>query len=31
MRDEPLLREVRTNHFAACHFAEELPAANGSV
>jgi len=26
MRDEPLLREVRTNHFAACHFAEELPA-----
>ena len=31
MRDEPLLREVRTNHFAACHFAEELPAANGSI
>ena len=31
MRDEPLLREVRTNHFAACHFAEELPTVNGSV
>jgi len=31
MRDEPLLREVRTNHFTACHFAEELPAANGSI
>jgi oligopeptide/dipeptide ABC transporter ATP-binding protein len=31
MRDEPLLREVRTNHFAACHFAEKLPAASGSA
>ena len=31
MRDEPPLREVNPNHFAACHFAEALPAANGSI
>jgi len=31
MRDEPPLREVNPCHFAACHFAEALPAANGSI
>jgi len=31
MLDEPPLREVTPNHFAACHFAEALPAANGSI
>jgi len=31
MRDEPPLREVTPNHFAACHFAKALPAANGSI
>jgi len=31
MQDEPPLREVNPCHFAACHFAEALPAANGSI
>jgi len=31
MQDEPPLREVNPSHFAACHFAAVLPAANGSI
>jgi oligopeptide/dipeptide ABC transporter ATP-binding protein len=29
--EEPLLREVRSGWFSACHYAEELPTTPGSV